>query len=58
MHFPSNFGAESTKIYYIGLRGEWSPAHRHGVTICTYEATPNLQDHKLKHLDAVSKSIS
>ncbi|XP_028162754.1 PITH domain-containing protein CG6153 isoform X2 [Ostrinia furnacalis] len=57
MHFPSNFGAESTKIYYIGLKGEWTPGHRHGVTICTYEARPNLDDHKLKHLDSVAKHI-
>ncbi|VVC97365.1 PITH domain-containing protein CG6153 [Leptidea sinapis] len=57
MHFPSNFGAENTKIYYIGLKGEWSPAHRHGVTICTYEARPNVDDHKLKHLDTVSRAI-
>ncbi|KAL0894762.1 hypothetical protein ABMA27_013294 [Loxostege sticticalis] len=57
MHFPSNFGAESTKIYYIGLKGEWTPGHRHGVTICTYEARPNLDDHKLKHLDSVTKQI-
>lgn len=46
LHFPTNFGAESTRIYYIGLRGEYSQAHRHGVTICTYEARPNISDHK------------
>ncbi|XP_060801121.1 PITH domain-containing protein GA19395 [Amyelois transitella] len=57
MHFSSNFGAENTTIYYIGLKGEWTPGHRHGVTICTYEARPNLDDHKLKHLDSVSKTI-
>ncbi|XP_044266130.1 PITH domain-containing protein CG6153 [Tribolium madens] len=49
LHFPSNFGAETTRIYYIGLRGEYSEAHHHGVTICTYESRPNIADHeKLK----------
>lgn len=24
MHFPKNFGAETTKIFYIGLKGEWT----------------------------------
>ncbi|RZC37413.1 PITH domain-containing protein CG6153, partial [Asbolus verrucosus] len=46
LHFPSNFGDETTRIYYIGLRGEYSQAHHHGVTICTYEARPNISDHK------------
>ncbi|KAG6454062.1 hypothetical protein O3G_MSEX008487 [Manduca sexta] len=57
MHFPRNFGADTTKIYYIGLKGEWTPGHRHGVTICSYEVMPNLDDHKLKHLDSVSRTI-
>lgn len=46
IHFPSNFGADSTKIYYIGLKGEFTEAHHHGVTICTYEARPVAEDHK------------
>ncbi|KAK9872297.1 hypothetical protein WA026_017099 [Henosepilachna vigintioctopunctata] len=46
LHFPSNFGEEKTKIYYIGLRGEFFETHHHGVTICNYEARPNMSDHK------------
>ncbi|KAJ8935745.1 hypothetical protein NQ314_012671 [Rhamnusium bicolor] len=46
LHFPSNFGAETTRIYYIGLKGEFSECHRHGVTICTYEARPMAEDHE------------
>ncbi|XP_068621452.1 PITH domain-containing protein GA19395 [Battus philenor] len=57
MHFPTNFGAETTKIYYIGLKGEWKPGHKHGVTICAYEARPMLDDHNLKHLDSISRPI-
>jgi hypothetical protein len=57
LHFPSNFGAESTRIYYIGLRGEYSEAHHHGVTICTYEAKPNISDHKNLLKDNVSHQI-
>ncbi|CAK1603168.1 unnamed protein product [Parnassius mnemosyne] len=57
MHFSANFGAETTKIYYIGLKGEWTQGHKHGVTICTYEARPMIDDHKLKHLDSVNRPI-
>lgn len=43
LYFHSNI--EKIRIYYIGLKGEWSPAHNHGATICTYEARPLIGDH-------------
>lgn len=57
MHFPRNFGSDTTKIYYIGLKGEYSEGHRHGVTICTYEARANLSDHKNPADQFVTKEI-
>ncbi|GLV46182.1 uncharacterized protein CBL_02899 [Carabus blaptoides fortunei] len=57
IHFPSNFGADQTKVYYIGLRGEFFQAHRHGVTICTYESRPNMSDHKNPLSDSVTHQI-
>ena len=46
IHFPENFGSDSTKIYYIGLKGEFTEAHRTGVVTAVYEARPMMQDHK------------
>ncbi|XP_049799431.1 PITH domain-containing protein GA19395 [Schistocerca nitens] len=57
LHFPKNFGSETTKIYYIGLRGEYSEAHRHGVTICTYEARPNPADCKAELPETMSHEV-
>ncbi|KAK5646565.1 hypothetical protein RI129_005029 [Pyrocoelia pectoralis] len=57
LHFPSNFGGDQTRIFYIGLKGEFTEANRHGVTICTYEAAPNLYDHKNPLQDNVSHQI-
>lgn len=57
LHFPTNFGEETTRIYYIGLRGEFSEAHHHGVTICTYESAPNATDHKNNVFNSVNHQI-
>lgn len=57
IYFPTNFGEETTRIYWIGLRGEFSEAHHHGVTICTYESAANPSDHKNSLFDSVGHSI-
>ncbi|KAG4078342.1 hypothetical protein HA402_013052 [Bradysia odoriphaga] len=57
LHFPSNFGSDTSCIYYIGLRGEFSPHHHHGVTICTYESRPNVSDHKQDLFDSANQQI-
>ncbi|MEE6484398.1 hypothetical protein FKM82_013858 [Ascaphus truei] len=58
IHVSKNFGAEKTKIYYIGLRGEWAEAHRHEVTICNYEAAANPTDHNVKQTTLQTHFIS
>jgi len=45
LYFPENFGDEVTRIYYIGLKGEWTEIKKDHV-ITLYEATPNPADHK------------
>ena len=46
LYFPSNFGAEQTRIFYIGLAGEFTQVNRVGVVNCVYEARPMMEDHK------------
>ncbi|KAK1285273.1 hypothetical protein QJS10_CPB20g00493 [Acorus calamus] len=46
LHFPENFGAETTQIYYIGLRGEATQLKRDVVATIVYEVMPNPSDHK------------
>ncbi|XP_010911743.1 uncharacterized protein [Elaeis guineensis] len=48
LHFPENFGGDTTQIYYIGLRGEATQLKRDVVATIVYEVTPNPSDHKTK----------
>lgn len=45
LYIPANHGEETTKILYIGLRGEWTKLNRNPV-ITSYEAAANPKDHK------------
>lgn len=58
IHFPSNYGEEYTTIYYIGLKGEFTEARRHGVTIANYEIRPNLSEHKNPLDESMNRPIS
>ncbi|KAM4794977.1 PITH domain-containing protein 1 [Rhinophrynus dorsalis] len=58
IHISKNFGAENTKIYYIGLRGEWAEAHRHEVTICNYESAANPADHRVTQTTSQTHFVS
>lgn len=57
LHFSSNGRSEKTMVYYIGLRGEWFPGHQHGVTICTYEMRPQLNDHPREY-EEINRTVS
>jgi len=46
LHFPENFGGETTQIYYIGLKGEATQLKRDAVAKIVYEVIPNPSDHK------------
>ncbi|VDO24456.1 unnamed protein product [Brugia timori] len=57
LHFPTNFGESKTRIYYIGLRGEYITDIRQQICITTYEARPLLEDHKGKIPDVIKRSV-
>eukprot|EP01116_Phalansterium_solitarium_P000757 TRINITY_DN10608_c0_g1_i1.p1 TRINITY_DN10608_c0_g1~~TRINITY_DN10608_c0_g1_i1.p1 ORF type:complete len:211 (-),score=37.56 TRINITY_DN10608_c0_g1_i1:103-735(-) len=46
MYIPANFGAERTRITYIGLKGDFSLAGKREAVIAAYEAKPLPGDHK------------
>jgi len=46
LYIPENFGADTTVLYYLGLKGEFKTLSRAPVNI-VYEANPQLKDHKL-----------
>ncbi|KAH9500655.1 hypothetical protein Btru_077218 [Bulinus truncatus] len=59
LHFPSNHGrCDRTEIYYIGLKGDFTEARRHEVTITAYETQANPADHKTTSLDTMNFMVS
>ncbi|KAK4353337.1 hypothetical protein RND71_028855 [Anisodus tanguticus] len=48
LHFPDNFGADTTQIHYIGLKGEATLLKRDVVANIVYEIMPNPSDHKTR----------
>lgn len=58
IHIPGNYGDDTTIVYYIGLRGDFTKVHRHEVTIATYEASPNPSDHKTENFKTVREFVS
>ncbi|RXH72938.1 hypothetical protein DVH24_012622 [Malus domestica] len=48
LHFPDSFGGDTTKIEYIGFKGEATKLKRDVVATIVYELRPNPSDHKPK----------
>ncbi|XP_056158726.1 uncharacterized protein LOC115688955 isoform X1 [Syzygium oleosum] len=48
LHFPDNFGGDTSQIYYIGFKGEATQLKRDVVATIVYELMPNPSDHKTK----------
>ncbi|XP_009785157.1 uncharacterized protein [Nicotiana sylvestris] len=48
LHFPDNFGGDTTQIHYIGLKGEATQLKRDVVANIVYEVVPNPSDHKTR----------
>ncbi|KAH0969494.1 hypothetical protein GBA52_028675 [Prunus armeniaca] len=48
LHFPDSFGGDTTKIEYIGFKGEATQLKRDVVATIVYELRPNPSDHKTK----------
>ncbi|CAL8085316.1 unnamed protein product [Calicophoron daubneyi] len=46
VHVRANYGGDHTRVYYIGLQGEFLSATRSKIVVANYELTPNLSDHK------------
>jgi hypothetical protein len=50
LYFPSNFGAETTRIHYIGLHGKFTSLNR-DIVQTVYELRPVPDDNKTKAQD-------
>jgi hypothetical protein len=44
LYFPDSYGADTTRIDYIGFKGEWKKSHEGPLTM-VYESMPNPAEH-------------
>uniref|UniRef100_A0A2K6EEB4 PITH domain-containing protein n=1 Tax=Propithecus coquereli TaxID=379532 RepID=A0A2K6EEB4_PROCO len=58
VHISKNTGADTIKVFYVGLRGEWTELHRQEVTICNYEALANPAGHRVHRVTPQTHFIS
>lgn len=56
LHLPSSFGADVTKIHFIGFKGEFQKAKREAVAT-VYESKAMLSDHEVKNDSKFSHQI-
>jgi len=60
IHFPDNWSNSSdisTKVYYIGLKGDFMEGHRQEIVVAAYETRPSLVDHEATVPDLASREI-
>ncbi|EPQ31010.1 uncharacterized protein PFL1_01199 [Pseudozyma flocculosa PF-1] len=55
---PSSVGGDTSRIYFVGFKGEHRQMRREGPTNIIYEAAPSLKDHqKVKGTEAGASSF-
>eukprot|EP01111_Echinosteliopsis_oligospora_P012027 TRINITY_DN4086_c0_g1_i3.p1 TRINITY_DN4086_c0_g1~~TRINITY_DN4086_c0_g1_i3.p1 ORF type:complete len:204 (+),score=33.66 TRINITY_DN4086_c0_g1_i3:83-694(+) len=57
LHFPSSFSNDKSRIYYIGLKGDFTQMKRQAV-IAVYESRPQASDHQQPSDNLASRSIN
>ncbi|KAI1287690.1 PITH domain-containing protein [Halotydeus destructor] len=57
LHFPLNFGEERTKIYYIGLKGDFLTSQRDAILLAQREIAPNFSTHKTGVSESMAHEI-
>ncbi|KAF2077700.1 hypothetical protein CYY_001017 [Polysphondylium violaceum] len=56
LYFPANFGAPTTKIFFIALKGVYTNAKREIVNT-VYESRPQMSDHKTENNQFVARDL-
>ncbi|PRP75130.1 hypothetical protein PROFUN_03966 [Planoprotostelium fungivorum] len=54
---PQNYGADNTKIFYLGLKGDFTPLARREAVITTYESKPQMSDHQASAEATFGRSV-